>query len=442
MSMIFDIACEQALLGAVLANSDIAGDAFRSVPKDAWWVPRHELLAAVLNDMLVREQAIDPTTVLGQISANGMLSKIDGSVIMNLFEGSRFVPEHAGDYAQRLIELHAQRGLAKTVEQVGQRLNEDWERGDGIDIMAAVGTLRQACDEATSAAGSATTYQPTSLADLLEVEDRYNWLVPGLLERGERIVLTGAEGSGKSVLVSQFAATLCGGLHPFTSSVLGDGSQSIRVLVVDAENSEIQTRRRYRRMVRDVDRARQIYGLKPADWRNSFFVECRPEGLDLLKGRDVTWLEHAVSATAPDLLVLGPLYRLHAGNMNDEQQSRELVQVIDSVRVRHNTALITEAHPGHSTDVNGDRRMRPSGSSLWMRWPEFGFGLRRSKDVDDLTPEQKRTNRERPVKVDVVAWRGSREARSWPTTLQHGQTLPWTPADPEYFDLADRVDVF
>jgi hypothetical protein len=77
-----------------------------------------------------------------------------------------------------------------------------------------------------------------------------------------------------------------------------------------------------------------------------------------------------------------------------------------------------------------------------MRWPEFGFGLRRSKDVDDLSPEQKRTNRDRPVKVDVVAWRGSREARSWPTVLQHGQSLPWTPADLEYYDLADRVEVF
>lgn len=442
MSMIFDIACEQALLGAVMANPGVAGPAFLTVPKDAWWVPRHEQLAAVIGDMLVREQEVDPTTVLGQLSINGLLTKISGGHVMALFEGSHFVPEHAQSYAQRLIELHAQRCLAQVVQELGQQLDHDWERGDGIDILAAVSQLQQACDDALAAASSTARFEPTSLASLLDVEDRYNWLVPGLLERGERIVLTGAEGSGKSVLVSQFAAALCGGIHPFTSSVLGEGDRSLRVLVVDAENSEIQTRRRYRRLVRNVDAARAAHHLGPADWRGSFFVECRPEGLDLSKGRDVTWLEHAVSATAPDLLVLGPLYRLTNGNLNDEGESRELMQVIDSVRVRHSTALITEAHPGHSTDVNGDRRMRPAGSSLWMRWPEFGFGLRRSKDVDDLSPEQKRTNRDRPVKVDVVAWRGSREARSWPTLLQHGQSLPWTPADLEYFDLADRVDPF
>jgi hypothetical protein len=441
MSMINDVACEQALLGAVLVAPDIAGDALRAVPKDAWWAPKHELLAAVINDMLVRGQPVDPTTVLGQLAANGLLNRIDGPFLVSL-AGAFYVPENAMSYAERLIELHADRSLAKAVGQVGQRLNEDWERGDGIDLVTAIAQLRQACDDAAAVTSAAAPYRPTSLASLLEVEDRYNWLVPGLLERGERIVLTGAEGSGKSVLVSQFAAALCGGLHPFTSSVLGDGDRSVRVLVVDAENSEIQTRRRYRRLVRNVDAARAAYGLGPAEWASSFFVECRPEGLDLSKGRDVTWLEHAVAATAPDLLVLGPLYRLTNGNLNDEGESRELMQVIDSVRVRHSTALITEAHPGHSTDVNGDRRMRPAGSSLWMRWPEFGFGLRRSKDVDDLSPEQKRTNRDRPVKVDVVAWRGSREARSWPTVLQHGQSLPWTPADLEYYDLADRVEVF
>ncbi|WP_101376776.1 hypothetical protein [Saccharopolyspora spinosa] len=43
------------------------------------------------------------------------------------------------------------------------------------------------------------------------------------------------------------------------------------------------------------------------------------------------------------------------------------------------------------------------------------------------------------MKVDVVAWRGSREERSWPTALQHGQTLPWTPADPGYYLYADRM---
>jgi len=441
--VIYDVAAETALIGSVLSNATVAGDAFRSVPKDAWWVPRHAVLAAVISDMLTRGQPVDPTTVLGQIQANGLLTKVNGPTLLGLYQGTHYVPAHAPQYAARIIELAGQRALRVTVGRVAQRLDEDWERGDGVDTTLAVAELREACDSAMTAAG-ALDYIPTSLSELLATEDSYNWLVPGLLEHGERIVLTGAEGSGKSVLVSQFAGALCGGLHPFTGNLLGKGSRTLRVLVVDAENSEVQTKRRYRRIVRNVDEARITAGVEPADWRNNFFVECRPEGLDLTKGADLTWLEHAVSATAPDLLVLGPLYRLHAGNPNDEQMARELVGAIDSVRVRHNTALITEAHAGHGTDTNGDRRMRPTGSSLWLRWPEYGYGLRRAPIPDgmDLTEAQKRTNRERPVLVDVVAWRGSREERAWPTRLQHGRTLPWTPADPDYYQLAGEISEF
>ncbi|MGH3095486.1 MAG: AAA family ATPase [Streptosporangiales bacterium] len=440
MSIIYDIAAERALLGAVLANPDMAGHALQTLDKDAWWSGKHRALAAVISDMLTRGQPVDPTTVLSQVQANGMLSKLDGSFILDIY-GGHHVPAHAAEYAARLAEIAAQRGLGESLMRVQQQMADDWERGDGIDVSTAVGQLRQACEEATTSV-SRQDYQPTSLADLLAVQDSYNWLVPGLLERGERIVLTGAEGSGKSVLVSQFAAALCGGLHPFTAAMLGEGDRFLRVLVVDAENSEQQTRRRYRRLVRDVNVARHATGLGDADWKNNFFVEIRPEGLDLTKGGDLAWLEHAMSATAPDLLVLGPLYRLHAGDPNNEQLARELVHAIDSVRVRHNTAVITEAHAGHATDVNGDRRMRPSGSSLWLRWPEYGYGLRRSKEPPELTAEQQRTNRERPIKVDVMAWRGSREARSWPATLQHGRTFPWTPADPDYYDQSERIEEF
>lgn len=441
--IIYDVAAEQALLGCVLADPEPAGEIMRTVPKDAWWKPKHQEFAAVLSDMLTRGQAIDPTTVLGQVEANGMLTKFDGVWITNLY-GGLFRVEHAAAYATRLVELYGQRELLKSLQRAQQRMEQYGENGDEIDTTVVVADVRQACDDAVSMAGR-PDYTPTSLDELLATPDSYNWLVPGLLERGERIVLTGAEGSGKSVLVSQFAAALCGGLHPFTGAMLGSTDDThLRVLVVDAENSEVQTKRRYRRLVRNVDEARRASGLGSADWRNSFFVECRPEGLDLTKGRDVSWLEHAVSATAPDLLVLGPLYRLHAGDPNNEQLARELVHAIDSVRVRHNTALITEAHAGHAMDANGDRRMRPSGSSLWLRWPEYGYGLRRSKDLDEsqMSDDQKRVNRDRPTKVDVVAWRGSREARSWPTTLQHGQTFPWTPADPNYYRDAERIEEF
>jgi replicative DNA helicase len=64
--------------------------------------------------------------------------------------------------------------------------------------------------------------------------------------------------------------------------------------------------------------------------------------------------------------------------------------------------------------------VEPEGSALFLRWPEFGYGLRRSKD----DPNEQ---------ADVVSWRGAREARDWPGTLfrRHTGLLPWGP-DADY----------
>lgn len=433
MTMISDIAAEDALLGAALWDAEQTGPALRSVPQDAWWRPQNAMLAQLLTRMIKNGQPVDPTTVLAQITTDGLVTQLDGTFLARLY-GGFFIVGHASEYAARIIELGAQRELVMTMQRNVSMLEGEYETDQRIDTQTAVNRLRTACDRVEEAA-QAREYVPTSLAELLAGEDEYDWLVPGLLERGDRMVLTGGEGSGKSVLISQVAATLSGGLHPFTGNVLGTGDHQVRVLVVDTENSESQTRRRYRRLVSNVDSLRRSQDLGPADWRNRFFVEIRPQGVDLTVGADVAWLEHAVGAIAPDLLVIGPLYRLHQGDPNDERLARELCHALDSLRVRHNCALISEAHAGHAQDTKGDRRMRPSGSSLWLRWPEFGYGLRRAKDNEDdwVGGDAGRRNQERPTKVDVIAWRGSREERDWPLSLAHGRTLPWVPADPNYY---------
>lgn len=431
MTTISDIAAEQSLLGAALWNAERAGPALRAVPNTAWWRPKHAELAQVLYRMLERGDPVDPTTVLAQLEHDGLITQIDGSFLAQLY-GTFYVTEHAPTYAARIIELAAQRELVMTMQRNTAMLEGEFDTDERIDTSTAVARLRTACDEVERSA-HVSAYEPTSLATLLAGTDEYRWLVPGLLERGDRMVLTGAEGAGKSVLISQVAATLSGGLHPFTGNALGSGDHHLRVLVVDTENSEAQTRRRYRHLVGRIDELRRNQGLDPNDWNQQFYVEIRPQGVDLTAGSDVAWLERAVATIAPDLLVIGPLYRLHHGDPNDERLARQLCHALDSLRVRHNCALISEAHAGHAQDGNGDRRMRPSGSSLWLRWPEFGYGLRRTKD-----PHRESNSRERPTEVDVIAWRGSREERHWPTALTHGRTLPWVPADPDYYLDAER----
>src|SRR5699024_6783073 len=88
------------------------------------------------------------------------------------------------------------------------------------------------------------------LWELLDGPDDYDWIIPNLLEKQDRVVITGGEGAGKSYFVQQMAILSAAGIHPMT----GDQIDPIKVLVVDAENSEKQWRRRIRPLVRKAAR--------------------------------------------------------------------------------------------------------------------------------------------------------------------------------------------
>ena len=211
---------------------------------------------------------------------------------------------------------------------------------------------------------------------------------------------------------------------------MGNGDKASRVLVIDCENSDDQSRRRYRWVIDRVKAVREQNDYASVDWNEQMRIDTKPAGIDLLSGRDISWLENAIQSLAPDLLALGPLYKLHHRDPSEETSAREVAHVIDGLRERHGFALLTEAHAGNSNDMQGQRVMRPIGSSLWRRWPEFGFGIRRAKDDPGLA---------RASQVDVVSWRGAREERAWPARLSHGHTLPWIP-DAEYYDSMNSYE--
>lgn len=424
----YDLSAEQTLLGSVLSGSEDAEKALLGLPEDAFWHPRHQVIAAILTRRLHRSEPVEPTLVLADLlgrSGAGKGPQADGPYLLRLIELGRPVGT-AEFYATRLMELAAARRLlvaAQRIEQVATPFV------DGDVLARMVVDLRIACEGVEDALTPSISRPSDSLTELLASPVRHDWLVPGLLERSERILLTGGEGYGKTVLVSQFGCCLAAGLHPFSGQILGSGRRHLSVLQVDAENSRNQAHRRYSRIARIVDAIRAEPEMR---WRDNFRVEFRPEGLDLL-GRDIAWTERMVAANEPDLLIIGPLYKLHHANINDETAARDLLYFLDSVRTRYGCAILTESHPGHAENVRGERKMRPAGSSVFLRWPEFGFGISRSKGAEG----------EHPDLVDVVAWRGSREERAWPKQLQHGRgyaSLPWVPSDPAYGADADYLE--
>lgn len=238
-------------------------------------------------------------------------------------------------------------------------------------------------------------------------DDEYDWLVPGLLERGDRLILTGFEGLGKSMLGRQMAVTIAAGIHPFRH---GARIEPKKVLLIDCENSERQSRRRFRPLANASNRFERRV---PAGGMRLIH---RPSGLDLTRDEDAEWLMERVTAHQPDVLFIGPLYRLHNANMNEELPTRRVLTVLDKARTAVNCALIIEAHAGHG-EYGKNRSVRPTGSSLLMRWPEFGYGIAPSDD----------TGR----KVDFKQWRGPRDERDWPERLMWGDPNGW----PWHIDL-------
>jgi hypothetical protein len=241
-------------------------------------------------------------------------------------------------------------------------------------------------------------------------DEEYDWLIPGVIERGDRLIWTGTEGAGKSMEVRTLAVCAAAGLHPFDRAVI----TARRVLYIDCENSVRKSRKHFRKL----ERTARLKGRRVPD--GNLRIICRPEGIDLLSEDGAAWLLERVTAHKPDLLCIGPFYRLHHGDMNDERCARLATVVLDHARIKADCALITEHHAPHGEGPV--RPVRPVGSSLLMRWPELGIGLRGASGAE-------RSESGHYMTVDVVMWRGARDdGYRWPKQLTfgtHDNEWPW-----------------
>jgi hypothetical protein len=219
-----------------------------------------------------------------------------------------------------------------------------------------------------------------------EPEPEYDWLIPGLLERGDRCIVTAGEGRGKSTLLRQIGVQVSKGIHPFTL----DPIPPVRVALLDLENSRRHVRRKLRPLA--------LTG--PGEGDDRFIVSVVPEGIDLMHDKGRLALDDLIAATGPDLVIVGPLYKLASGDPKDEEQARAVSAVIDGHRGRYGCTFLIEAHQPYPTGGSRQRPLRPYGASLWSRWPEFGLAL---TDRDEL-----------------LHWRGARDERQWPAALKRG----------------------
>lgn len=301
---------------------------------------------------------------------------------------------------------HARMVRAASIRRLMARVGRELQAPDG-DVGIA---LQRAIEQlhTIGSIGGGTEEPVRWLRDVLDVpesEDAYDWVIPELLERRDRLMLTGIEGGGKSTFTRQIAVMGAAGIHPTKFY----GIDPIRVLVIDAENSE----RQWRRSVRPMVAAAVAQG--SSDPRDRIAVHC-VDVMDITQPDTQARIHRWIDEVKPDLLLLGPLYRVTRGSLNDDDAVAPVLHALDGIRAR-DIAMLIELHAGHARGERGERDLRPRGSSALLGWPEFGLGIRAEKELRDGA---------RKVST-LIRWRGDRDRREWPKRLAHGQLWPWEP---------------
>lgn len=272
----------------------------------------------------------------------------------------------------------------------------------------------------------------------------YDWLVPWMLERGERLLLVGEEGKGKSVLLRQWAFQLACGCHWATGMPI----EPARVLLVDAENST----KNIVRAAKWAWNSAVKYAEQHRGWDAARLMPKRMPNVDIVGNREArdtvaNWIEKY----RPDLLIIGPLYKIGRNTQRTYEDSAvAMTDVIDDWRDRYGIAVAMEHHAPKAADASGHRAIGPFGSSVWLRWPEVGLALTHYDRRDMEGDKPRHTCSEARTHFHVGTFRGSRGAHQFPGMFRHGsmnndrwQWMPVVPTDDlgEY-DASDSDEVF
>lgn len=388
---------ERALIGACLL-SDLAIEQSSAIvgPSDFQTLRHQQVYAEILHQH--ETGAVDVVSIAGKVDGDGALAY--------LHELQNATPRisNAARYATTIADWKLRRDLLFAADQI-MRMAKDEAIPDAADAAEQARALLQPLDMPIGRGAP----DPDVDSFIKSTDTDYDWLIPDFLERRDRMLVTAGEGGGKSTLLAQIGVMAAAGIHPWTHAEITPRN----VLIVDLENSE-------RLVTRRLTSMRKVAG--PTFDPQRLRVHVRSSGLDLTTRSDRRWLIDRCQANATELLVIGPAYRMSAGvaakgDIGGEDHARKVTQALDEIRNRCNVTLLMETHAPHGQNGLG-RDLRPFGSSVWLRWPEFGIGLRRH-DPDSFE------------RWDVEHWRGPRDVRIWPRELQRGAgRWPWTPVMP------------
>ncbi|NDO78240.1 AAA family ATPase [Kocuria indica] len=383
---------EEMLLGECLHAPDMIRFAAKQISGEDFHDVRLGMVFDVLVGMSSKREHIDAITVSEQSAAYGVKGITFQDMLGWMQSAARGLSVDV--YASKVRE----QSMRRMVQAVATRMVND-ARDPGASIASTAATAAADLGKVLNAARTDAD-APKLLRDLLAVQDRFEWAIPGMLEKGDRLMITAGEGVGKSTLLRQIVVLASAGLQPLTF----DPIPPVKCLVVDVENSE----RQWRREVAVMAHKAKVHGSR--DPAEHLYIRAG-RGLNITKESDLGKVHAWIDDTDPDVLMIGPLYKLVPGGIKGDEEASPVIAALDSIRER-GVALLLEGHAAKATDSHGIRNLAPRGSAALMGWPEFGLGLHFDPDHAE--------------KVTVVRWRGDRSKREWPRELYRSGAFPWT----------------
>jgi hypothetical protein len=330
-----NVETEKSVLGAMMLDKSAIYQVVPMLHGSDFYKVSHEQVWNAIIKLHADGKPVDEMTVAAALDPTH-LEKMGGPLYLHSLTESVTVTANVTYHAAAIKDLSGRRKLLDELRRAGQDVHQS---PDPIEAILGRHEARLS---------SVPTSIPDQMSNVMTLDEfvdqdlpANDWVIPGLMCRGDRLVLTGMEGLGKTVLMRQIAICAAAGVHPFTWADV----PPMTVLFVDAENpasimvkSFGQMRDAMRRNRGGVDEKR-------------LWIERKPAGLNLGQAKDRLWLQRQVQLINPDLLCIGPAYKLFQGRTGekDEDLARQVTAALDSVRDIVNCALIVEHHTGHAT---------------------------------------------------------------------------------------------
>lgn len=408
-----DLDAEESLIGAMLLDQGARETGLVLLSASDFYKPAHGTIFNALDDLHHSGADIDAVTVAHSLEASGQLVSIGGpATLISLQSRTPAISSHP-TYCRIILDAAQRRSIIGYAKDLSDLAHDGLVPGEEL-APAARERLDAIVRETTSSL-------PDGLSTLTEFmdrpeEERAPWAIPGLLRTDWRVMIVGGEGAGKSVLLRQLAISSSAGLHPLTHRPI----PAVTTLVVDYENPD--------QAIEDVCGPMHEVACNVDGWDpDRAWLWRQQAGVDLRSRHDRVQLESVIRACQPNVVVMGPVYKMYqAGEGKEEAAVSEVQHVLDDLRKRYGFGLVLEHHAPHGEN-DRKRAMRPHGSVLWRRWPELGLAMLPIKDRDGS--------------FTIGRFRGDRLGNQWPTRLDRsGRAWPWDAAWPDGTFAFDNPD--